>query len=225
MPIDLEDITKTYGPGAPVLENLSLSIGDGEFMAIVGPSGCGKTTLLNLIGGLDRSESGTVRVAGQVLNALTDRQLSQFRNQTVGFIFQMNWLHPRLTALENVMLPALVAGQATRQAQSAARAQLELVALEPYAQRFPGELSGGQVQRVAIARALVMSPAILLADEPTGNLDTKTGGDILGLITRLNRDRQLTVVLVTHEPAIRQYARATLHMHEGRLSQAPEEEA
>jgi len=213
----LQDITKAYARGTAVLQHLNFAVEHGEFVAVVGPSGCGKTTLLNLIGGLDRPDGGQLTVQGQALHALNDRDLSAYRNRTVGFIFQLNWLHPRLTALENVMLPALVAGLPNAEARDSAQAQLAFVSMGEFARRYPAELSGGQLQRVAIARALVMSPPVLLADEPTGNLDEKTGHGILEFITKLNREKGLTVLLVTHEPAIRQFATRAVHMENGRF--------
>lgn len=217
MSILLQNITKSYGRGGQILSDLSFAVESGEFLAVVGPSGCGKTTLLNLIGGLDRPDKGNIQVAGQELGRLTDGQLSVFRNRTVGFIFQLNWLHPRLNAHENVMLPALVAGLNSRQAHERAERQLSLVGLDAFGRRFPAELSGGQVQRVAIARSLVMSPSLLLADEPTGNLDQRTGAEVLELISGLNEEHGLTVLLVTHEPAIRDYAHRTVRMEQGRF--------
>mgnify|MGYP001070785804 CR=1 FL=1 len=217
MAILLQDITKAYARGTAVLQHLNFAVEHGEFVAVVGPSGCGKTTLLNLIGGLDRPDGGQLTVQGQALHALNDRDLSAYRNRTVGFIFQLNWLHPRLTALENVMLPALVAGLPNAEARDSAQAQLAFVSMGEFARRYPAELSGGQLQRVAIARALVMSPPVLLADEPTGNLDEKTGHGILEFITKLNREKGLTVLLVTHEPAIRQFATRAVHMENGRF--------
>ena len=215
--IELTGVSKRYGGGASVLEDLSLSVEAGEFLAIVGPSGCGKTTLLNLIGGLDRADSGRVGAAGRDLGALDDRALSRFRNTSVGFIFQGYHLHPRLSAIENVMLPALVAGQATAEARRTARAILDSLGMGAFCDKAPRTLSGGQMQRVAIARALAMAPPILLADEPTGNLDEATSREILQLVTQLNRDRRLTILLVTHEAEIRRYAARTLQMKNGRL--------
>lgn len=198
-----------------------MTVAEGDFVAIVGPSGCGKTSLLNLIGGLDRPDQGEISVQDRNLSTLNDRALSDFRNRTIGFIFQLNWLHPRLTAVENAMLPALISGMQMEEARHRASEQLRRVGLESYSRRFAAELSGGQVQRVAIARALVMSPPILLADEPTGNLDQNTGAEILTLVQRLNREEGLTVLLVTHEPAIRDFAKRSIRMDRGRLMDEP----
>jgi len=215
--ISISGLIFSYPGHSPLFLNFSLEIRRGQAVTILGPSGCGKTTLLNLIGGLDRPDKGNIQVARQELGRLTDGQLSVFRNRTVGFIFQLNWLHPRLNAHENVMLPALVAGLNSRQAHERAERQLSLVGLDAFGRRFPAELSGGQVQRVAIARSLVMSPSLLLADEPTGNLDQRTGAEVLELISGLNEEHGLTVLLVTHEPAIRDYAHRTVRMEQGRF--------
>jgi len=221
--IALKDVCKRYGRGPRILESLDLEVQAGEFLAVVGPSGCGKTTLLNLIGGLDQPESGRVTVVGENLGVLGDRALSRFRNTAVGFVFQTYHLHPRLNAGENVMLPALVAGWPTGQARRAAADTLHSLGLGAFLDKLPRTLSGGQMQRVAIARALVMAPGILLADEPTGNLDENTGRDILELVAQLNGEKHLTVLLVTHEPAIRSFASRVLTMADGRLKPQPEE--
>jgi putative ABC transport system ATP-binding protein len=213
----VQAVSKRYGRGPWVIENLTLEIAAGEFLAVVGPSGCGKTTLLNLIGGLDQPDSGRVVVDDRDLGALGDCDLSRFRNASVGFIFQTFHLHPRLSALENVMLPLLIAGASPAQAGITAGRMLDSLGLDDVPKKRPGALSGGQMQRVAIARALVMEPPVLLADEPTGNLDEDTGREILGLIADLNRRRGLTVVLVTHEPQVRQHATRVRLMSRGRL--------
>ena len=216
--IELVDVFKRYDRDSRVLEGLDLQVGEGGFLAVIGPSGCGKTTLLNLIGGLDRPDSGMVRVAGADLSELSDRELSLFRNKSVGFIFQTYHLHPRLTAQENAMLPSLVAGLKTEDARARADESLALVGLEDFKKQKPKKLSGGQLQRVAIARALVQEPDILLADEPTGNLDENTGRGILELISTLNRERSLTVMLVTHEADIRAFASQTMTMRNGQIA-------
>ncbi len=201
-----------------MIEGLDLAIAEGEFLAVVGPSGCGKTTLLNLIGGLDRPDAGRVVVGGLDLGALNDRELSRFRNRSVGFIFQTYCLHPRLSARENVMLPGLVGELPTEECRRRAEAALRQVGLEDFMDKPPRMLSGGQMQRVAIARALALDPGILLADEPTGNLDQNTAQEALEFIARLNRERGLSVLLVTHEERAARYASKAMRMDNGRLS-------
>lgn len=200
-----------------VLRGVDLEVPAGEFVAIHGRSGSGKSTLLNIIGGILPPTHGEVVVAGRDLFRLCDRDLSDFRNHTVGFIFQHYHLAAALTTVENVMVPQLLAGQPIALARQCALARLDEVGLTEKADARPSELSGGQMQRVAIARALVCDPSLLLADEPTGNLDEQTGMDILKLLGRHHRERGLTVVMATHDTAARAHTSRWLHLTEGRL--------
>ncbi|MEM3732010.1 MAG: ABC transporter ATP-binding protein, partial [Candidatus Bathyarchaeia archaeon] len=180
------------------LKGINLSIKKGEFIAVVGPSGCGKSTLLNLLGALDKPTKGKIIVDGIDITQLTDKQLAKFRNLKVGFIFQSYNLINRSSVLKNVELPAIVSGVPAKIRRMKALTLLKLVGLEEKVYRKPMELSGGEQQRVAIARALINDPAIILADEPTGNLDSKTGNEIIQLLTKINKERNATIVMVTH---------------------------
>jgi putative ABC transport system ATP-binding protein len=195
---------------------VSLTIEPGSFVAIVGPSGSGKSTLLNLMGALDRPSSGRIRIAGTDLGALNDDGLTSLRRDTIGFVFQFFNLVPTLSALENAMMPALLAGEKGRDVESRARKALEQAGLGHRVRHRPDELSGGEMQRVAIARALVGDPPLLLADEPTGNLDSRTGEEILGLLTGSTSARR-TVVLVTHDPLVAERADRVLTIRDGRV--------
>ena len=200
-----KDVYKSFQVGAgtvEVLKGVDLSIEKGEFVAIVGPSGVGKSTLLHLLGALDRPSAGEILYEGVSLGQLDNGQLASFRNQTIGFIFQFHHLLPEFTALENVMMPLLVARRKRPQAQEIAASLLREVGLESRLTHRPAELSGGEQQRVAIARALGVGPKVILADEPTGNLDTKTGDAAFELLRRLNRERGLTFVMVTHNEGL-----------------------
>jgi len=199
--VTLQGITRRLGT-EPVLHNLSLTIPHGQTCAIIGPSGAGKSTLLNLIGLLDQPCCGRMMLAGQDMTVTTADQRAILRNRMLGFIFQSFNLLPRLSALDNVALPLSYRGIGQAAARRAARAQLEAVGLGERAQHLPADMSGGQRQRVAIARALVTEPALLLADEPTGNLDGATAEEIAGLLLRLNRERGVTLLMVTHDPAM-----------------------
>ena len=205
MPIlQVENLTKTYaategGPPLTVLHDVSFALEAGETFALVGPSGSGKTTLLGLCAGLDRASSGSVWLAGQRLDALGEDQRAAVRNQHVGFIFQNFQLLPTLTALENVLVPLELRGQPTRAATEAARALLARVGLADRLGHYPAQLSGGEQQRVALARAFANRPAVLFADEPTGNLDPATAATVVELIFELNREAKTTLVLVTHD--------------------------
>src|SRR5580704_4901322 len=216
--IRLDGVTKTYQAGAPpALADVSMSVAPGEVAAIMGPSGSGKSTLLNLISGLDKPTAGTVSVAGQRIDTLGEGALARFRARHVGIIFQFFNLLDDLTVADNVLLPAQLAGASRRLARARADGLLEQLGIEEHRDDYPARLSGGQRQRVAIARALVNSPELLLADEPTGALDTATGQEIGRLLRELNAAGQ-TLVLVTHDPALAQrYAARTLQLVDGRL--------
>lgn len=199
------------------LDDVSFSIEDGEFVAIMGPSGSGKSTLMNLIGCLDKPTSGTISIDGTDVSRLSDRQLARLRGSQIGFVFQTFNLIPRIDALANVMLPMTFAGKIPpKERRPRAQALLESVGLGQRLHHLPSELSGGERQRVAIARALANDPKIILADEPTGNLDTKTGKAILDLFVELNRAGR-TVVVVTHDAAVAAYARRVLHLLDGKI--------
>jgi putative ABC transport system ATP-binding protein len=217
--IRLDGVTKTYQTGTPpALDDLSLEVTAGEVVAVMGPSGSGKSTLLNLIAGLDRPSSGAVTVAGRRIDALGESRLARFRARHVGIIFQFFNLLDDLTVEDNVLLPAQLAGASRRTARARAGELLTRLGLERHANDYPARLSGGQRQRVAIARALVNSPELLLADEPTGALDTATGVQIGELLRQLNAAGQ-TLVLVTHDPALAErYAARTIAIVDGRLA-------
>jgi ABC-type lipoprotein export system ATPase subunit len=206
------------GADGLVLQDVSLEIDPGDFVAIRGRSGSGKSTLLNIIGGILPPTRGKVIVAGQDLFRLDDAALSAFRGRTIGFVFQSYHLSPPLTAQENVMVPALLAGQSIELARKAAVVKLREVGLEAKAQTRPAELSGGQMQRVALARALINNPTIVLADEPTGNLDEHTGAEILELLGRYHRERRVTIIMATHDESVERHATHHLHLAEGRLT-------
>jgi putative ABC transport system ATP-binding protein len=218
--IVLERASRTYGSGAAAVQavrELSLSIEAGSFVTIVGASGSGKSSMLHMIGALDPPSGGRVLVGGQDLYALDDNARTRFRRERIGFVFQFFHLLPTLTALENVTLPADLAGQTGRAVQQKAESLLEHVGLRERASHKPDELSGGEMQRVAIARALMMDPPLLLADEPTGNLDSKTGALILELL-RGAVGQQRTLVLVTHDPNVAKQGDRVLAMEDGRLA-------
>jgi putative ABC transport system ATP-binding protein len=226
----LEHVHKQYGSGhraVPAVVDVSLTVRRGEFVSIMGPSGCGKSTLLNLVAGLDNPTSGRVLLAGHDLSTLNDDQRSDLRLRTVGFVFQSFNLFPTFTVEENVGWPLEFLGVRWRKARLEAAEVLDHVGVELAAlQRRPAELSGGEQQRVAIARALVTEPLLLLADEPTGNLDSRTGQQILDLLRRLNADRHLTIVLVTHSAFAATYGHRTVELRDGRIvheARAPKE--
>src|SRR5437879_5479001 len=219
------DAHKTYNSGpvpAHALRGVNLEIPRGEMVAIMGPSGCGKTTLLNCFSGLDDLTSGDVRIEGVSLSGMDDDAKSRYRSRRMGFVFQSYNLLPVLTAAENVELPLLVARVPAKEARRKALAIIEQVELNGWAQHKPAQLSAGQQQRVAIARALVNDPAIVWADEPTGNLDSETSGQIMDLLVRLNREQRQTLVLVTHDAAASPRATRVLRMRTGELGQGPE---
>jgi putative ABC transport system ATP-binding protein len=218
--IDLENVRKVYNNGKVVVEALrgvSLQILRGEFVAVVGASGSGKSTLMNILGCLDHPTSGTYRFDGQDVSKLDRVALAHIRNQNLGFVFQGFNLLKRQTALENVELPLLYRGVGAAERRRGALAMLELVGLKDRIRHVPNELSGGQQQRVAIARALVNDPQVLLADEPTGNLDSKTGLEILAEFQRLNRERGQTIILVTHDPQVATWASRVITVGDGRI--------
>jgi putative ABC transport system ATP-binding protein len=219
----LDGVTKTYQAGWPALADVSMSVAAGEVVAVMGPSGSGKSTLLNLIAGLDRTTAGTITVAGQRIDSLGESALARFRARHVGIIFQFFNLLDDLTVEDNVLLPAQLAGASWRQARARAGELLERMGIEEYRNAYPARMSGGQRQRVAIARALVNRPELLLADEPTGALDTATGHEIGRLLKELNAGGQ-TLVLVTHDPALAQaYAARTVRLVDGRIATATAE--
>jgi putative ABC transport system ATP-binding protein len=212
------DVHKTYPTGgAPVhaLRGVSLSVPRGEMVAIMGPSGCGKTTLLNCLSGLDTIDQGAVRIEGVDIATLSDHDKTAYRARRMGFIFQTYNLLPVLSAAENVELPLVVSGVPARQARERALAALEQVGLREWAEHWPAQLSGGQRQRVTVARALVNDPAIVWADEPTGNLDSEMADDIMTLMERLNREQQQTFVIVTHDPSIGARCHRIVRMRDG----------
>ena len=219
----LHDIVKTYRRGkqsVEVLHGLDLDIASGEFLSLMGPSGSGKTTALNLIGGLDRPDSGDVIVAGEHLEKLSSRGLANWRARHVGFVFQFYNLMPMLSAERNVELPLLLTPLSRAKRKEHVRTALEIVGLSDRAAHKPGELSGGQQQRVAIARAIVADPTILVCDEPTGDLDRATAEEILTLLQELNRAQGKTIVMVTHDPKAASYASRQVHLDKGRIVQA-----
>lgn len=217
--IHLEHISRKYGTGeaaTSALSDITLDLPAGSFVTVVGTSGSGKTTLLNIIGGLDTGYSGTAEIAGKNPQRMNDRELSRFRNETVGFVFQHFNLLEHLDALQNVALSAFFSRENT-EARERAEEALVRMGLKDKLFKLPGQLSGGQKQRVAIARALFSRPSLILADEPTGNLDTKTGSQIISLFESLNADDGLTVVAVTHEGFLFKNATMALHLEDGRL--------
>ena len=221
MAIELREVTKVYEVGgAPlrVLDNISLTIPDGELCAVMGPSGSGKSTLMNMIGCLDTPTSGVYTFDGEDLSALDDDALARVRNRKIGFVFQSYNLVRRTTALDNVQLPMLYAGVPPAERRRRATAALRALGLADRGHHMPNELSGGQQQRVAIARALVMRPKLILADEPTGALDSRSSLEMMAIFQRLNREMGVTIVIVTHEPEIAAHTRRILRLHDGTLS-------
>ncbi|WP_461652186.1 ABC transporter ATP-binding protein [Methanosarcina sp.] len=215
--IEVVNVKKSYILGdteVPILSDINLTVREGEFLAIMGPSGSGKSTLMNLIGFLDRPTEGKIIIKGLDINKLSDKEVARLRGLEIGFVFQTFNLIPRLTALENVELPTYANTREGVDARKRAKDLLKMVGLEDRMNHKPGELSGGQSQRVAIARALINDPAILLADEPTGNLDSKTGCEILGMFTRLNEGGR-TIVMITHDPEIAKYADRVVLVKDG----------
>jgi putative ABC transport system ATP-binding protein len=221
----IRNLNKSYIRGSqviPVLQDKSLDIAGGEFLALMGPSGSGKSTLLNLVAGIDKADSGTIVIGGIDITALTETELAQWRAVNVGFIFQFYNLMPVLTAFENVELPLLLTDLSRTERQEHVATALNVVNLSDRRDHYPSELSGGQQQRVAIARALVTDPTILVADEPTGDLDRVSAEDVLGLMGRLNREFGKTIIMVTHDPRAAEKARIIRHLEKGVLN-APAE--
>jgi len=221
--ISLRDVHKEYRRDAfvvPVLAGITLDVKPGEFLALMGPSGSGKSTLLNLIGGIDRPTKGEIRVAGESLNALNPGKLAAWRARHVGFIFQLYNLIPVLTAFENVELPLLLTNLSKKQRRDHVLTALGIVGLGDREKHYPRQLSGGQEQRVAIARAIVTDPTLLLADEPTGDLDAKSASEVLTLLQRLNGEYKKTIVMVTHDPHAAERAKRVLHLEKGTLVEA-----
>src|SRR6187549_2776921 len=217
--IEVRDLWKTYVMGSEeihALQGVSIQIERGEYVAIMGPSGSGKSTLMNLIGCLDTPTKGSYLLNEKQVSQMNDNELAQIRNEEIGFVFQTFNLLPRATALQNVELPLVYAGVVARDRHARAKAALEKVELGSRMTHRPNELSGGQRQRVAIARALVNNPSILLADEPTGNLDSKTGVEIMGIFARLHEAGN-TIILVTHEPDVAAYAHRTISIRDGQV--------
>lgn len=218
--IELSDIRKTYRQGGSdihALDGIDLDIAAGEFVAVMGPSGSGKSTLLNVLGGLDRPDSGRYRLAQDEISALDDDAASDVRNRRIGFVFQSFHLLPRLSVLENVLLPQRYARNADPWAPERATQLLERIGLGQRLHHLPGQLSGGQLQRAAIARSLLNQPALLLADEPTGNLDSSSAAEVMSLLCELHAAGQ-TLVLVTHDPGIAAVAQRTIHLRDGRIA-------
>jgi putative ABC transport system ATP-binding protein len=219
--IEIHNVSKSYRRDTleiPVLKNISLSVDEGDFVAFMGPSGSGKTTLLNLIAGIDRPTEGRVLVAGADLAELDESALAEWRARNVGFIFQFYNLIPVLTALENVELPLLLTPLTKPERRAHAETALKIVGLGDRMHHYPRQLSGGQEQRVAIARAIVTDPAILVADEPTGDLDKVSAEEVLNLIERLNRELNKTILMVTHDPRAAERARSVRHLDKGELA-------
>ena len=212
--IDIKNITKSFG-SLQVLKGIDLHIAPGEVVSIVGPSGAGKTTLLQIIGTLDRPDSGTVCVDSVDVTTLSQKQLSDFRNRHLGFVFQFHQLLPEFTAIENIMIPAYIAGTSPKQARARAKELLDFMGLSDRATHKPNELSGGEKQRVAVARALVNNPAVILADEPSGSLDTKNKEELHQLFFDLRNQFGQTFVIVTHDESLAQLTDRTIHLRDG----------
>lgn len=221
--VELRNVNKSYRRGTqivPVLHDITFDIKETEFLVLMGPSGSGKTTLLNLIAGIDRADSGTIRIGGVDITLLSETELAQWRATNVGFIFQFYNLIPVLTAFENVELPLNLTGLSKKERKEHVEMTLKLVNLSHRMDHYPKELSGGEQQRVAIARAIVTDPTILVADEPTGDLDRVSAEEILDLIERLNTELKKTIIMVTHDPRAAKRARVLRHLEKGFLNNA-----
>jgi len=218
--IELRDVTKSYKRDAieiPVLERVSITVDDGDFLGLMGPSGSGKSTLLNLLAGIDRPSRGTIRIGDTEISSLSERALATWRARHIGFIFQLYNLIPVLTAFENVELPLLLTNLSKKQRRDHVMTALGIVGIADREKHYPRQLSGGQEQRVAIARAIVTDPTLLLADEPTGDLDARSAGEVLTLLQRLNQEFKKTIVMVTHDPHAAERAAHLLHLEKGTL--------
>lgn len=218
--VAVHDVCKEFHRNAitiPVLTGINLRLIRGDYLALMGPSGSGKSTLLNLVAGLDRPTSGTVTVCGESLEKTSESKLARWRSRHIGFIFQLYNLIPVLTAHENVELPLTLTNLSRRERREHVEAALEVVGLKDRADHYPRQLSGGQEQRVSIARAIATDPTLLVADEPTGDLDAKSAAEILDLLERLNREFQKTIIMVTHDPEAAERAKQVLHLHKGVL--------
>lgn len=216
--IEVQGITKSFGE-LQVLKGIDLIIYKGEVVSIVGPSGAGKTTLLQIMGTLDKADGGSVYINGEEVGKLKEKELSAFRNKQIGFVFQFHQLLPEFTALENVMIPALIAGTSSGEAMRRAKETLEMMGLAERASHKPAELSGGEKQRVAVARALINRPAVIFADEPSGSLDSKNKEELHQLFFDLREKLGQTFVIVTHDEGLAQLTDRTIHMVDGRISQ------
>jgi putative ABC transport system ATP-binding protein len=222
--VEIKNVSKSYHRGdqsVPVLVDINLDIEEGEFLALMGPSGSGKSTLLNLIAALDHVDHGTIRVGGVDITSLSESDLAAWRAVSVGFIFQFYNLIPVLTAFENVELPLLLTSLSRKERRNHVELALQIVNLAHRMDHYPSQLSGGEQQRVAIARAVVTDPSILVADEPTGDLDRKSAEEILGLMDRLNQESRKTIIMVTHDPRAAQKARTVRHLDKGYLNDVP----
>jgi len=220
--VSVKDLNKSYRRGSqtvPVLENISFEICDGEFLALMGPSGSGKSTLLNILAGIDKADSGMVTIGGVDITTLSETDLARWRAVNVGFIFQFYNLMPVLTAYENVELPLLLTGLSRKERREHVDMALSVVNLQDRMDHYPSQLSGGQQQRVAIARAVVTDPTILVADEPTGDLDRVSAGDVLGLMGRLNKEFGKTIIMVTHDPKAAERAHLVRHLEKGVMNE------
>ena len=219
--VEIENLNKSYMRGnqvIPVLTNISLTVAQGEFLALMGPSGSGKSTLLNLIAGIDRPDGGVLKVGGVDIQHLGEAELNRWRADRVGFVFQFYNLIPVLTALENVQLPLLLTSLSRKERREHAMTALEAVGLKDRMDHYPSQLSGGQQQRVAIARALVTDPLLVVADEPTGDLDKKSASDVLALMAGLNEAYQKTIIMVTHDPRAAKKSKRILYLDKGELT-------
>ena len=224
MLVEISNLSKGYtrgGQAVPVLENISLNIARGEFIALMGPSGSGKSTLLNLIAGIDKPDSGVLNVDGQDITVLSEGELADWRASNIGFIFQFYNLMPVLSAFENVELPLLLTNLSRRERRNRVEMTLALVGLSDRMEHYPNELSGGQQQRVAIARAIVTDPTILVCDEPTGDLDKQSANDVLGLLKQLNGEMGKTIIMVTHDGHAAEAAKRMVHLEKGELIDEP----
>ena len=222
--IQLKDLCKSYqrnrAPSVEVLKNISLNIEEESFVAIMGPSGAGKSTLLHILGLIDSPSSGELYLKGKNTKDIGERERAMFRNRLIGFVFQAHYLLPEFSTLENVAMPLLISGEKPKEAKSKAKSMLERVGLSSRMDHKPSEISGGEQQRAAVARALINEPSLLLADEPTGNLDRETGLTLITLLSSLHREKKMTVVMVTHDPQLAAMAQRTLKLVDGVLKDA-----